>query len=419
MEKFAKKIWLATPTMHGDELKYMTEAYETNWMSTVGANINEVERIAAEKAEKKYAVGLSSCTAALHLCVKAAGERLYGKPAISHGALENKRVFCSDMTFAATLNPVVYEGGIPVFIDTEADSWNMDPVALEKAFELYPDVKLVVYAELYGFPGRVDIIKEICKKHGALLIEDAAEAMGATVNGRQCGSFGDYSAISYNGNKIITGSAGGCFLTDDIEVANKISKWSTQARENAPWYQHEEVGYNYRMSNVVAGVIRGQYSYLEEHIEGKKAVYERYREGFKDLPVQMNPIADSTEPNYWLSAMIIDKDYMCRQVRDDSKALYISEDHKTCPTEILETLASYNAEGRPIWKPMHMQPMYRMHEFITRNGSARARTNAYISGGVFDVGADIFERGLCLPSDIKMTAEEQNAVIEIVRSCFC
>ena len=419
MEKFSRKIWLATPTMHGDELKYMTEAYETNWMSTVGANINEVERIAAQKAQKKYAVGLSSCTAALHLCVKAAGERLYGKPAISHGALENKRVFCSDMTFAATLNPVVYEGGIPIFIDTEADSWNMDPVALEKAFELYPDVKLVVYAELYGFPGRIDIIKEICEKHGALLIEDAAEAMGATVNGRQCGSFGDYSAISYNGNKIITGSSGGCFLTDEKDVADKVSKWSTQARENAPWYQHEEVGYNYRMSNVVAGVIRGQYSYLVEHIEGKKAVYERYREGFRDLPIQMNPIAEGTEPNYWLSAMIIDKDYMCKQVRDDSKALYVSEETKTCPTEILETLSSYNAEGRPIWKPMHMQPMYRMHEFITRNGSARAKTNAYISGGVADVGADIFERGLCLPSDIKMTVEEQNAVIEIVRSCFC
>lgn len=419
MEKFAEKIWLATPTMHGDELKYMTEAYETNWMSTVGANINEVERIAAEKAEKKYAVGLSSCTAALHLCVKAAGEKLYGKPEISHGALENKRVFCSDMTFAATLNPVVYEGGIPVFIDTEAGSWNMDPIALEKAFELYPDVKLVVYAELYGFPGRVDIIKDICEKHGALLIEDAAEAMGATVNGRQCGSFGDYSAISYNGNKIITGSAGGCFLTDDIEVANKISKWSTQARENAPWYQHEEVGYNYRMSNVVAGVIRGQYPYLEEHIARKKAVYERYREGFKDLPVKMNPIVDEAQPNYWLSAMIIDKDYMCRQVRDDSEALYASEKNKTCPTEILEKLASYNAEGRPIWKPMHMQPMYRMHEFVTQNGSGRAKTNAYISGGVYDVGADIFERGLCLPSDIKMTVEEQDAVIEIVRSCFC
>lgn len=418
MEKFSKKIWLATPTMHGEELKYMTEAYETNWMSTVGANINEVERIASEKAQKKYAVGLSSCTAALHLAVKAAGERLYGRPDISQGALENKRVFCSDMTFAATLNPVVYEGGIPVFIDTEADSWNMDPAALEKAFELYPDVKLVVYAELYGFPGRVDIIKEICEKHGALLIEDAAEAMGATVNGKQCGSFGDYSAISYNGNKIITGSAGGCFLTDEKEVADKISKWSTQARENAPWYQHEEVGYNYRMSNVVAGVIRGQYTYLEEHIERKKAVYERYRDGFADLPVKMNPIADGTEPNYWLSAMIIDEECMCKQVRDDSKALFIKEKGKTCPTEILEKLASYNAEGRPIWKPMHMQPMYRMHEFVTISGSSRAKTNAYIAGSVADVSMDIFDRGLCLPSDIKMTQEEQDAVIEIVRSCF-
>ena len=209
---FADRVWLATPTMHGEELQYMTEAYTTNWMSTVGANINEVERIAAEKAEVKYAVGLSCCTAALHLCVKLAGERLYGKPAIGHGAVEGKRVFCSDMTFDATLNPVVYEGGVPVFIDTEADSWNMDPAALEKAFTLYPDVKLVVMAHLYGFPAKVDEIKRICEKHGALLIEDAAEAMGATVNGKQCGSFGDYAAISYNGNKIITGSAGGCLL---------------------------------------------------------------------------------------------------------------------------------------------------------------------------------------------------------------
>ena len=207
-------------------------------------------------------------------------------------------------------------------------------------------------------------------------------------------------------------------MTNDIEVANKIRKWSTQARENAPWYQHEEVGYNYRMSNVIAGVVRGQYPYLEEHIASKKAIYERYREGFKDLPVQMNPIVADTEPNYWLSAMIIDRDYMCKQVRDDSNALYISEKGKTCPTEILEVLASYNAEGRPIWKPMHMQPMYRMHEFITRDGSGRCRTNAYIAGGCVDVGADIFDRGLCLPSDNKMTVDEQNAVIEIVRSCF-
>ena len=418
IKPFEKKVYLASPTMHGEELKYMTEAYETNWMSTVGANINEVERIAAEKAEMKYAVALSCCTAALHLCVKSAGEKLYGKPAISHGALEGKRVFCSDMTFDATLNPVVYEGGIPVFIDTEAESWNMDPVALEKAFELYPDVKLVVCAELYGFPGRIDLIKEICERHGALLIEDAAEAMGATLHGRQCGSFGDYSAISYNGNKIITGSAGGCLLTNDIEVANKARKWSTQAREAAPWYQHEEVGYNYRMSNVVAGVIRGQYPHLEEHIAQKKNIYERYKQGLKDLPIHMNPIVADSEPNYWLSAMIIDKEYMCPQVRDDAKALYIPEKGKTCPTEILEAIASINAEGRPIWKPMHMQPMYRMNSFITVAGEGRAKTNAYIAGGVEDVGADIFARGLCLPSDNKMTAEEQERIIEIIRRCF-
>lgn len=418
MEKFKNKIWLSSPTMHGEEMEYMQQAYNTNWMSTVGENINEVEKIAAKKAEMKYAVALSSCTAALHLCVKAAGEKLYGKPTISHGALEGKRVFCSDMTFDATLNPVVYEGGIPVFIDTEENSWNMDPIALEKAFELYPDVKLVVYAELYGFPGKIDVIRNICDNHDALLIEDAAEAMGATFQGKQCGSFGDYSAISYNGNKIITGSSGGCLLTNDVEVANKARKWSTQARENAPWYQHEEVGYNYRMSNVVAGVVRGQYPHLEEHISQKKAVYERYCEGFKDLPVQMNPIIDCAEPNYWLSAMIIDKEYMCKQVRDETKALYISEKGKTCPTEILETLDNYNVEGRPIWKPMHMQPMYRMHEFVTCGGTGRARTNAYIAGSVVDVGADIFERGLCLPSDNKMTVEDQYKIIEIIRTCF-
>lgn len=418
IKPFDKKVYLASPTMHGEELKYMTEAYQTNWMSTVGENVNEVERIAAEKSQMKYAVALSSCTAALHLCVKSAGEKLYGKPSVGHGALEGKRVFCSDMTFDATLNPVVYEGGVPVFIDTEADSWNMDPVSLEKAFEIYPEVKLVVCAELYGFPGRIDEIKRICEKHGALLVEDAAEAMGATVSGKQCGSFGDYGAVSYNGNKIITGSSGGCLLTNDIEVANKARKWSTQAREAAAWYQHEEVGYNYRMSNVIAGVIRGQYPYLEEHIAQKKAVYERYAEGFKDLPVKMNPITQDTKPNYWLSAMIIDPEYTCEQVRDDSRALFVKQKGKTCPTEILQAIADINAEGRPIWKPMHMQPLYRMHEFITREGSGRAKTNAYIAGGVADVGADIFNRGLCLPSDNKMTAEQQAVIIEVVRACF-
>lgn len=408
LKRFDKKIYLSSPTMHGDELKYMTEAFKTNWMSTIGENINEVERIAAESLGMKYAVGLSCCTAALHLCVKIAGEKIYGRSAIERGALFGKKVFCSDMTFAATLNPVVYEGGIPVFIDTDANSWNMDPVALEKAFSLYPDVKLVVCAELYGFPGRIDLIREICKKHGAFLIEDAAEALGATLNGKQCGSFGDYSAISYNGNKIITGSSGGCLLTNDSEVADKARKLSTQARENAPWYQHTEIGYNYRMSNVIAGVVRGQYPYLGEHILQKKAIYERYKEGFKDLPVEMNPIISGAKPNYWLSAITIDRKYMCRQTRDNVKASYIKETGKTCPTEILETIDFINAEGRSIWKPMHMQPVYSSHEFVTAEG---------VCNGI-DAGADIFERGLCLPSDNKMTEEQQDVIIETVKRCF-
>ena len=419
LKPFEQKVWLASPTMHGDELRWMTDAFNKNWMTTAGENVNELEKIAAEKAGMKYAVALCNCTSALHLCCKFAGEQLYGKPQIGHGALEGKRVFCSDMTFDATVNPVVYEGGIPVFIDTGEETWNMDPEALEKAFEMYPEVRLVVCAELYGFPGDITRIKQICEKHNALLIEDAAEAMGATFNEKQCGSFGDFSAISYNGNKIITGSSGGCLLTNDLEVANKARKWSTQAREAAPWYQHEEVGYNYRISNVIAGVARGQYPYLEEHIAQKKAIYERYKEGLKGLPAKMNPIYKGTEPNYWLSCLVIDKDAMCKQVRDDSKALYIPEQGKSCPTEILEAIGSINAEGRPIWKPMHMQPIYRMNPFVTANGNGRGQSNAYIDcGSVNDVGADIFARGLCLPSDNKMTAEEQDIVIEIIHRCF-
>lgn len=414
MKPFENKVWLSSPTMHGEELKYVTEAYETNWMSTVGKNINEVERLICEKVGCKYSVALSAGTAALHMAVKLAGIK------------SGDKVFCSDMTFDATVNPVVYEGGVPVFIDTEYDTWNMDPVALEKAFELYPDVKVVVVAHLYGTPGKVDEIREICKAHNAVIIEDAAESLGATYKGVQTGVFGDYNAISFNGNKIITGSAGGMLLTDDEEAANKVRKWSTQARENAPWYQHEELGYNYRMSNVIAGVVRGQIPYLEEHIAQKKAIYERYKEGFKDLPVIMNPYdEENSEPNYWLSCMLINPEAMCKQVRGEQEALYISEPGKTCPTEILEKLAEYNAEGRPIWKPMHMQPIYRMNGFVTREGNGRAKTNAYISGGAvgkdgrpLDVGMDIFHRGLCLPSDNKMTEEQQEVVIEIVKDCF-
>ncbi|MCI6360347.1 MAG: aminotransferase class V-fold PLP-dependent enzyme [Eubacterium coprostanoligenes] len=407
IKPFEEKIWLSSPTMHGDEIKYITQAYETNWMSTIGENINETERLICEKVGCKYAVALSAGTAALHLAVKLAGVK------------QGDTVFCSDMTFDATVNPVVYEGGVPVFIDTEYDTWNMDPVALEKAFEIYPDVKVVVVAHLYGTPGKIDEIKSICDKHGAIIVEDAAESLGATYKGQQTGTFGVYNCISFNGNKIITGSSGGMLLTDSKEAANKVRKWSTQSRENAPWYQHEELGYNYRMSNVIAGVVRGQIPYLEEHIAQKKAIYMRYKEAFKDLPVKMNPYDEkNSEPNFWLSCMIIDEDAMCKQVRSERDYCYVSESGKTCPHEILDELAKINAEGRPIWKPMHMQPIYRMNGFVTKDGNGRARTNAYIAGEANDVGMDIFNRGLCLPSDNKMTPEQQDKIIKVIKSCF-
>lgn len=411
---FAEKIWLSSPTMHGLELNYMKKAYETNWMSTVGENIDEIERKVCEYLDSKYAVALSAGTSAIHMAVKLAN--------IQRG----DKVFCSDMTFAATVNPIIYEGGVPVFIDAEYDTWNMNPAALKKAFDMYPSVKLVVVAHLYGTPAKIDEIRDICDEHKAIIIEDAAEAMGATYKGQHVGTFGNYNIISFNGNKIITGSSGGMLLTDSKEAAGKVRKWSTQSREAAPWYQHEEVGYNYRMSNVVAGVVRGQLEYLDEHIARKKEIYERYKHGFSDLPVCMNPYDRGvSEPNFWLSCMIINEEAMCRQVRGESEALYIKEHGKSCPTEILETLAKYNVEGRPIWKPMHMQPKFRMSEFFTWDGVGRGKTNAYIKkdvpdkrGRALDVGMDIFQRGLCLPSDNKMTAAEQDTIIEMVRSCF-
>lgn len=380
--------------MHGNELKYITEAYETNWMSTIGANINEVERLIAQKIGMPYSVALASGTSAVHLAVKLAGV----KP--------GDKVFCSDMTFAATANPVVYEGAEPIFIDSERDTWNMDPAALERAFELYQNVKVVIFAHLYGVPSKIDQIMAVAKKHGATVIEDAAESLGATYKGKQTGSFGDIACVSFNGNKIITGSAGGMLLSGCREYVDKARKWSTQSREAAPWYQHEDLGYNYRMSNVIAGVVRGQIPYLEEHIAQKKAIYERYREGFKDLPVKMNPFdAENSEPNYWLSCMLIDKDAMCCQERGDLSYSYESEQGKSCPHEILDTLIALNAEGRPIWKPMHMQPMYAQAAFVSA-----------VDGQ--DVDGEIFQRGLCLPSDNKMTPEQQDVIIEVIKRCF-
>ena len=323
IEPFKSKVWLSSPTMHGDEQRWVDEAIRTNWVSTVGENINVVEEQVAEKVGRKFAVALSSGTAALHLAIRLCGEKLYGQAPVGHGTLDGKRVFASDMTFDATVNPICYEGGTPVFIDTEYDTWNMDPKALGKAFEIYPEVKLIVVAHLYGTPGKVDEIRAIADKHGALIVEDAAESFGATYKGVQTGSFGDLSILSGNGNKIITGSSGGFLLTDNIEDANKVRKWSTQSREDAAWYQHEELGYNYRMSNIIAGILRGQFPYLEEHIEQKRAIYERYKEELKGLPVKMNPYDEvNSVPNFWLSCASIEENAMCQTVRGEKDELW-------------------------------------------------------------------------------------------------
>ena len=393
IQPFENRVWLSSPTMHGEELDYMQQAYHTNWMSTVGANIDSIEQEIAGFIGVERAVGLATGTAALHLCVKLAG--------VGPGV----QVACSDMTFSATVNPVVYEGGEPVFIDTERDTWNMDPESLCKAFDLYPSIKAVVSANLYGTPAKLDEIRAICEEHGAVLIEDAAESLGATYQGRQTGSFGRFNAISFNGNKIITGSAGGMLLTDDEQAAQRVRKWSTQSRDAAPWYQHSELGYNYRISNVIAGVVRGQFPHLQEHIAQKKAIYERYRDGLKDLPVRMNPFDEQNSvPNFWLSCLLIDEEAMCEQTRSDLTASYIPTAGKSCPTEILETLAAHNAEGRPIWKPMHLQPIY--------------RDNPFVKACEQSAGEDIFRRGLCLPSDNKMTPAQQDKIIEIIKACF-
>lgn len=394
LKPFEKKVWLASPTMHGEEQQYVKAAFDANWITTAGENINELEKNVCEYIGCKYAVGLASGTSALHLAIKLAGVE------------QGDKVLCTDMTFAATVNPAAYEKAQLIFVDSEYDTWNMDPAALEKAFEKHPDAKAVMVVNLYGVPAKLDEIAEICEKHQAVLLEDAAESMGALYKGVQTGTFGKINCISFNGNKIITGSSGGMLLTDDKALADHARKLSTQARENASWYQHEEYGYNYRMSNIIAGVARGQMHHLDEHIAAKKKIYMRYKEGLKDLPMIMNPyIEDIMEPNFWLSCMLINKDAMCQQTRTATEASYVKEAGKTCPTEILEKLAAYNVEGRPIWKPMHMQPIYANCEYVEAEEG-------------INVSEDIFERGLCLPSDIKMTEEQQDIIIEIIKSCF-
>ena len=422
LEPLKKRVWLASPTMHGDESRYVKEAFDTNWVTTAGSNIVAVEETVAELIGCKYAVALASGTSALHLATKLAAEAMYGQAVPSEGTLSGKHVFCSDVTFDASVNPVAYEDGIAVFIDTEYDTWNMDPEALRAAFEEYPDTKLIILTHLYGTPGKIDEIRKIADEHGAYIIEDAAESMGAKYKigdiWYETGSLGSYNAISFNGNKIITGSSGGMFLTDSKEDADKVRKWSTQSREPSPWYQHTEIGYNYRMSNIVAGVVRGQLPYLDDHIERKRQIYEKYREGLKDLPITMNPYDEERSmPNFWLSCMLIDPDAMADQVRGESEYMYTTEPGKSTPHEILDALNFYGCEGRPIWKPMHMQPIYRMSPFVAVDGSESENSLSSAESGA-DVGADIFRRGLCLPSDIKMRTSEQELIIDVIHMCF-
>ena len=401
IEKFKNKIWLSSPTMHGEELEYMTRAYETNWMSTVGKHINDLEESFRNIIGVNASVAVASGTSAIHLAVKLAGI----KP--------GEKVFCSDVTFAASVNPIIYEKGEPIFIDSEYDTWNMDPNALKKAFELYPDTKYVILVHLYGTPAKVDEIKKICVDNGAILIEDSAESLGSTYKGKHTGSFGNYGIISFNGNKIITGSSGGMLLSDDEESIKRAKKWSTQSRDKAPWYHHTEIGYNYRMSNVVAGVALAQVKYLQDHIKEKNRIYESYKEGLKNLPVKVNPYdVKNSEPNFWLSCMLIDNNAMSECKMMDCSGHYELESGKTCPLEILDTLFKFNTEGRPIWKPMHMQPIFNSSKLVTKDGILNKEEKDT------SVGFDIFSRGLCLPSDIKMKPEEQEIIIEIINKCF-
>ncbi len=374
-----KSIPLSTPTIHNDEMQFVQEAFTKNWVAPLGFNCDNFEievmsYLSSNSSCENFALCLNSGTAAIHLAVKLAGVK------------KGDRVFCSDLTFAATVNPIVYEGGVPVFIDSERDTWNMDPEALELAFQKYPDTRVVMLVHLYGTPAKIKEIRTICDKYNAILIEDAAEALASQYDNEYCGTFGKYGVFSYNGNKIITTSGGGMLICDNAEEREKALFWATQARENAPWYQHNEIGYNYRMSNVVAGIGRGQLLHLDEHCDLKRDIYHAYKEGLGDLPVTINPHLPESRPNYWLSCMVID------------------ESCGVAPEYIYEKLAENNIESRPMWKPMHMQPVFSDYELITKEATS--------------VAESVFRRGLCLPSDIKMTEEEQQYVIDIIKSCF-
>lgn len=372
-----KRIFLASPHMSDEEYEkmYVKEAFDTNWIAPLGENVNKFEEELAEYVGTKHAAALSSGTAAIHMAFKALDVK------------EEDIVFCSDLTFSATANPITYQNATPVFIDSEKETWNMDPKALEKAFEKYPHPKAVIVVHLYGTPAKIEEIRKICEKHEVPLVEDSAESLGATYKGKQTGTFGKYGIYSFNGNKIITTSGGGMLISEDEEKIAKVRFWATQAREKARHYEHKEIGYNYRMSNIVAGIGRGQLKVLDLRIKQKTEIYNRYKEAFKDMAdIKMQPIPENTMPNHWLSVITIKKD------------------SKVKPLDIMVALEKENIESRPVWKPMHMQPVFEKCDFIKVADEP--------------VSKELFETGVCLPSDTKMTKEEQDKIVNIIKNLW-
>ncbi len=423
--KFERRVLLSSPTIHSDEKKFIDKAFDEG---LTGRNTARLEKEVAGFIGVENAVALNSGTAAMNMAVKLAAERLYGSPAGAvalggfgkAGALYGKRVFCSDFASSTMADSILCEGGEPVFVDSSDEDWSMDPEVLEIAFERYPDVKLVMMNHAYGFPGQIMKIKEICKSHGALLIEDASESLGAKINGKQTGSFGDYGILSFGSEKIITGSVGGMLLTDDSYSSKKVRSLASHSRAAAPWYQHEEPGYDYLMSDIVAGLILGQFKYLDEHIAKKQVIYERYLEKLDGDIMYMNPVGKGTAPNYWISCITCESNIQFKETRSEWDYTYTGQHGTAAPMEIYDALEAFNVESSPVYKPMSMQPIFQNYDQITLDGSKREYPE--FDKDDFWVRCDVarynFNSGLCLPSDIKMTREEQDRIIDIVWSCF-
>ena len=378
-----KRIYLSCPTMHGEEQEFIREAFDTNWVAPLGPNVNAFEKEMEAYTGAGHASALSAGTAAIHLALRILGVG------------EKDIVFVPSLTFSATCNPVVYEKATPVFIDSERDTWNMSPEALRRAFEKYPSPKAAIVVHLYGTCAKLDEIMEICAQHGVPLVEDAAESLGSIYKGKHTGTFGKIGIYSFNGNKIITTSGGGMLVSDDEEITKKATFLATQARDPARFYQHSQIGYNYRMSNITAGIGRGQLLHMEEHKALKRKIYRQYQEAFADIPeISMNPLNQDGDDNCWLSCMTI------------AQGACTSRGEKITPDMIMDALEKENVESRPIWKPLHLQPVFAEYDFITAKE------------GEDSVAEDIFDRGLCLPSDIKNTPEDMELIIKTVRGCF-